>query len=327
MNDGDAEEADVVAGGSQDPLVTVVVTTHERPADAATAVSSALAQSHRGMEVLIVDDGVDPRYEPPEDPRVRLLRTAGHVGVNRARNAGLADARGSWIAFLDDDDVLLPDMVAASLGAAAASRLPPPVAVCGGLAEIAPDGAVVRTLLPRSSARGRDWHLDDVPADARLGMTAYNALLVPTAVLRSLGGFDEAFTAWMHTDLFVRLNRSASIEALPQVTYHMRHHQASRLSTRWSARADGMARAYALHRSAFARDRAVEVRHLSLTSWNYLKAGAWGLGIAYELRALARWPRRPHGLHKLALAVAGPWAVELRDRRRKLRGGMAEEPA
>lgn len=95
------------------PLVSVIVPTFNRAYCLARTVDSALAQTHTGIEVIIVDDGstdgtaemVQLRYAG--DSRVRYLHQA-NGGVSHARNTGIAAANGSFIAFLDSDDVWKP---------------------------------------------------------------------------------------------------------------------------------------------------------------------------------------------------------------------------
>lgn len=95
-------------------LVTTIVPVHDRPRLLREAVASVLAQSHRPLEVVIVDDGSTddtPRVvdalaaERPEEVRV-LHVTRGGPGL--AREAGRRVARGAFVQYLDSDDVLLP---------------------------------------------------------------------------------------------------------------------------------------------------------------------------------------------------------------------------
>jgi len=91
------------------PEVSVIVPTRNRCLELGLAVRSALGQLGVQLEVVIVDDGstdaTGQLVSRISDPRVRYLRRTMSVGVSAARNAGIAEARGRWIAFLDDDDV------------------------------------------------------------------------------------------------------------------------------------------------------------------------------------------------------------------------------
>jgi glycosyltransferase involved in cell wall biosynthesis len=96
----------------------VVVPTRNRPHRLNGALASVLSQTHRNIEVIVVDDASDPPVEDLadadlfEDPRVRLQRLAGKSGAARARNVGLSLSNGELVAFLDDDDRWAPAKLA-----------------------------------------------------------------------------------------------------------------------------------------------------------------------------------------------------------------------
>ena len=101
------------------PLVSVVVPTCDRPDLLDRSISSILAQTFDDYEVIIVDDGTR-RVVPDalfDDPRVRVIPCEGGLGPGPARNLGIDAARGEYVAFLDDDDLWLPDKLTASVQA------------------------------------------------------------------------------------------------------------------------------------------------------------------------------------------------------------------
>lgn len=90
----------------QAPDITVVIPVHDRPEALAKAIGSVLAQSFPGtLELLVVDDASAVPIRLQEDPRVRLVRHTVNRGAAEARNTGMREARGEFIAFLDSDDV------------------------------------------------------------------------------------------------------------------------------------------------------------------------------------------------------------------------------
>lgn len=94
-----------------EPSVSVIIPSYNRAALLPRAIQSALAAIEPGDEVIVVDDGsVDhtPATMRIFGDRVRYLRTA-HAGAGRARNEGIAVARGELVAFLDSDDEWMPD--------------------------------------------------------------------------------------------------------------------------------------------------------------------------------------------------------------------------
>jgi glycosyltransferase involved in cell wall biosynthesis len=90
------------------PLVSVIIPTHQRPALLLRAVRSALAQTFAKLEVIVILDGPDPASEEAlkeiNDTRLRLLPLPARIGGSETRNTGVRNARGQWVAFLDDDD-------------------------------------------------------------------------------------------------------------------------------------------------------------------------------------------------------------------------------
>jgi glycosyltransferase involved in cell wall biosynthesis len=100
---------------SQEPLVSVIIPTRNRPALVLRAVRSALAQTFENIEVIVVIDGPDRETEEAlaamVDARLRLLSLPQRVGGSETRNLGVEMARGQWAAFLDDDDEWLANKI------------------------------------------------------------------------------------------------------------------------------------------------------------------------------------------------------------------------
>ncbi len=99
-------------GGAPAPRVSVIIPTWNGSRFLPQTVVSVLAQSLADFELIIVDDGSDEDVAallpPLEDRRLRLVRQA-RAGPARARNHGLRLARGEYIAWLDHDDLYLPE--------------------------------------------------------------------------------------------------------------------------------------------------------------------------------------------------------------------------
>ena len=97
------------------PLVSIVIVAHNNWPGLETTLQSALCQSYRPLEVLVIDnsstDATPREVERLFSGRVRYLRQA-NVGDAGAYNAGLREARGEFLQFLDGDDVLAPCKVA-----------------------------------------------------------------------------------------------------------------------------------------------------------------------------------------------------------------------
>ena len=101
--------------------VSVVIPTFNRINYLRRALDSVVAQTRPVTEIIVVDDGstdgttdsVRKRY-----PEVKVIRQANH-GVSHARNTGIRNAAGDWVAFLDSDDAWMPDKMSRQFSALA----------------------------------------------------------------------------------------------------------------------------------------------------------------------------------------------------------------
>jgi glycosyltransferase involved in cell wall biosynthesis len=96
------------------PLVSAILPVHNRAAWIARAIDSVLAQTYPAVELIVVDDGSSddtPRVLDRYGPRITRLRGEWR-NAYAARNAGIAQARGAWLAFIDSDDCWSPDRLA-----------------------------------------------------------------------------------------------------------------------------------------------------------------------------------------------------------------------
>ena len=103
---------------SQKPTVSVIVPAYNVAPYIAATVESVLAQTYRDFELIVVNDGSTDETEAQlaafRDDVIYLTQANG--GVMRARNAGLARARGRYLALLDGDDIWEPDFLSTLVG-------------------------------------------------------------------------------------------------------------------------------------------------------------------------------------------------------------------
>jgi glycosyltransferase involved in cell wall biosynthesis len=100
-----------------DELVTVIIPAHNAARTLGRTLDSVSAQTYQNLEILVVDDGSTDqtptivRTRSRVDPRIRCIRQ-DHAGVAVARNRGLSEARGSFVAPIDADDLWHPTKIA-----------------------------------------------------------------------------------------------------------------------------------------------------------------------------------------------------------------------
>lgn len=109
--------------------VTVIIPTHNRPELLKKAVASVLKQGLENLNIIIIDDHSDENYRSKIElvaqshEGIQLIRNERKKGVAFSRNTGLNLAKGEFILFLDDDDILLPKMLKQSLRAIETNHL------------------------------------------------------------------------------------------------------------------------------------------------------------------------------------------------------------
>ena len=183
------------------PLVSVVMPTFQRAWILERAIASVLAQTMGDLELLVVDDGSTDAT--PEllarisHPRLRTLRTP-HAGAGAARNAALAHAQGSLIAYLDTDNVWHPEFLEVLTGELADDE----VLAYGGLHRFLVEGTREDWRIVGRRIDSRPFN----PVAMRRGSGIdTNAVLHRRAVLHEVGTFDEGLPRLLDWDLFARI--------------------------------------------------------------------------------------------------------------------------
>lgn len=218
MREGEISDGSGPGVGEPAP-VTVVIPTHDRPELVLEAVRSVLAQTRAPGEVVVVDDGSEEeaatRVARGLDglKGVRLIRHPAPRGGSAARNRGWREGRYPWVAFLDDDDVWLPEKLAVQL-----AHLRSEDAEYGWTAY----RVVERdTLEPRDEIHPPPGGLPRVLAHSERSCCT---LMVRRSVLEEVGGFDESLPRNQDWDLYLRLARRGRGAYLDRALTVVRHH-------------------------------------------------------------------------------------------------------
>jgi glycosyltransferase involved in cell wall biosynthesis len=208
------------------PLVTIGITAFNAADSVERAVASALAQTWRPIEVVVVDDcSTDGTPEmlnslASHHPEIRVFRNQTNGGVAVSRNHILAEARGEFVAFFDDDDHSLPERVEAQLNRILAYERDfaggAPVICHTACRQRYPDGGerVEPTmgqregcLAPAGLAVARRTLLGTPVANGYGGCPTC-CQMARLAVYRALGGFDPRLRRGSDTDLNIRLAKA-----------------------------------------------------------------------------------------------------------------------
>jgi glycosyltransferase involved in cell wall biosynthesis len=184
--------------------ISVVVPTRNRSRLLAMTLRSVLRQRDVDLEVIVVDeastDDTPAMLAGFDDPRIRVVRHDRPLGVSAARNRGTAEARGDWVAFLDDDDLWAPTKLAYQLRASRESgrhwaytgsvNIADTFRVVHGLPPLAPDDVV--KALPRYNA---------IPGGG-------SNVVVRRTTLLEAGPFDTRLRNTEDWEMWIRIARS-----------------------------------------------------------------------------------------------------------------------
>jgi glycosyltransferase involved in cell wall biosynthesis len=204
------------------PVVSVVIPTFNHRDTIGATLDSVFAQTFREFEVVVVDDGsIDGTAELlrplAEQGRIRYVRQE-NAGQSAARNRGLHEAQGEFIAFLDDDDLWPPDKLEWQVEAL--RERPDAVLAYGEARHLHPDGRLVRRTPSEPPPDG------DAYAKFRLRnwIETPGQTLIRAEALRQVGGFDAAVWGSDDWDLYIRLARRRAFVFRPVVTVDYRLH-------------------------------------------------------------------------------------------------------
>jgi glycosyltransferase involved in cell wall biosynthesis len=188
------------ASKSPPPPVSVIIPTYNRAWCLSRAIDSVLGQTFTDFELIVVDDG-------STDDTVQLLAEYGNAlalirqtnrGVSAARNAGIAAARGRWIALLDSDDHWLPTKLTDQVHWLSAH---PDYRICQTEEVWIRNG---RRVNPKK--RHRKYGGDIFERCLPLCLVSPSAVMMARSLMEEVGGFDETLPACEDYDLWLRIS-------------------------------------------------------------------------------------------------------------------------
>lgn len=198
--------------------VSVVIPAFNRASSIRLAAESVLRQSWTDFELLVVDDGstdgTRDAVRAIDDPRLRLIECARNAGASVARNVGLAEARGDWVAFQDSDDEWLPLKLEKQMGRLLAPGADYVAAYCGmlvlgrvgiayGVGPGTPENRIRVRYFPVQEETEIEGDL--VTPLLRRSLISTQTLVARRDRLAEIGGFDPAFQSQIDWDCVLRL--------------------------------------------------------------------------------------------------------------------------
>lgn len=206
------------------PLVSVIIPTWNRLELVRQAIASVVAQTCKNWELIVVDDGSTDRtveeLRKLNDPRITVIASAHLGNLGRLRDLGAAAAKGKWFAFLDSDDLWLPDKLELQLDALARTG----AGWSYTLYDLMDENGSPMPLRAGELRPISGWIVDDL-LEVRTGVCA-GTVLVKRELFESVGGFSKnGIYAYDDLDFAFRAALASEVVALPQsLTRILVHH-------------------------------------------------------------------------------------------------------
>jgi glycosyltransferase involved in cell wall biosynthesis len=204
------------------PLISVVIPSYNRQDTISYCLDSVLAQTYRELEIIVVDDcSTDStvsivRNHP--DPRVRCVVLEKNSGAQAARNRGIHEAKGDWIAFQDSDDEWTTDKLEKQVAVLEQADFDPwSFVYCNAYRYDKSKGTKNLCLLPVVEGENQYATLLQAPAPP------YPTILTSKTALEKIGFLDERVPSFQEWDTSIRLAKYCRMTHLqePMLIYHV----------------------------------------------------------------------------------------------------------
>ena len=184
---------------SHGPHVSVIIPTYNRGWILREAIDSVLAQTYDNFELIVVNDGsTDDTNNILAAYEAITVIEQPNQGVSAARNNGVAHANGTFIAFLDSDDVWLPQKLAVQMDF---FRKNPEAFICQTQETWVRNGRRVNSGKRHQKQSGMFFE-----RSLELCLVSPSAVMMRKAFFEKMGGFDESLPACEDYDLWLRIN-------------------------------------------------------------------------------------------------------------------------
>lgn len=226
------------SGARDRPLVSAIIATRDRPEMLAEALASVRDQDLDGIvETIVVFDQTEPDTSLASDDArraVRVMPNERSAGLAGARNTGIEQARGDFIAFCDDDDYWLPGKLRRQLVALEAN--PQAALASCGIRVLFRDGEHDR-ILPATRIR-----FADLLRDRHTELHPSTFVMRRTRVVAGFGMVDENIPGGFGEDyeFLLRAARAGCIVNVSEVLAVVRWHRSSYFFRRWETMANGL---------------------------------------------------------------------------------------
>src|SRR5262245_58115192 len=287
--------------------VSVIIPTYNRAACLTLALASVLNQTYQNFEIIVVDDastdGTADVVGGLADARIAYVRhdvNRGKVGAGAAaRNTGIARARGSYIAFLDDDDEWLPEKLARQVAVLETSPRSVGAVYTGFVKIDQATGQIVERITP--TRRGTISR--DLIAENCVGTPS--TVLVRNECFQKVGLFDESMAFGEDYDMWIRIAREFEFDYIDEPLVRYAVHDVQLSAQNYERKISGLEAQLRKHVAFFALDPRGHSRLYLELGVLYCYDGDVRRGRAAFRHGLRIYPREVRHYFNLGLSFLG----------------------
>ena len=207
------------------PLVSVIIPTYNRGWTLKETILSVLAQTYEDFELILVDDGSTdntPAILSEFQDKIVVIRQE-NAGVSAARNQGVSRAGGKFIAFLDSDDLWMPEKLSVQTDFLVSH---PEIRICQTDEIWIRNGVRIHPKKYHQKPSG-DIYIPSLS----LCLVSPSAVMMERDFFNRMGGFDESLPACEDYDFWLRIGCRYPVHLIPQPLVEKRGGHQDQLSS------------------------------------------------------------------------------------------------
>ena len=284
------------------PKVSVIIITYNRSTLLGSAIASVLNQTYQDFELIVVDDASPDNTAEVvrgiNDPRIRYIRHETNQREAGARNTGVQNARGEYIAFLDDDDEWLPEKLQRQVEVLDGS--PQEVgAVYTGFVKI---GLLTGKSIERVIPTKRGIIFQEMLTQNWVGTPS--TVLLRKTCFQKVGLFDQALVFGPDYDMWIRISTEFQFEYIPEPLVRYFVHENS-MSANYALIIQGMETSNRKNKKFFSMNRRAFSERFYLIGVFYCFTGNVRKGRESLMRAIQLYPFDLRYYFRLSLCFLG----------------------
>lgn len=255
-------------------MVSVIITTYKRPLNILKrAIDSVCAQTYRDIEILIINDNPDEnaiseikrlinKYKQSRD--IKYIDYGINKGANYARNVGIANAKGKYIAFLDDDDEWLP------------TKIEKQVQKMEDISEV---GIVYCNFYIMTDNKKKERKIKKIDNEYKLqailkenfiGSTSFP--LIRKSAIEEVGNFDTKMESCQEYELYIRILKKWNLAYIEEELGIYYLGTGSTFKNNYKKYYNGDRRIIDKHRELYIKNKAEYIYHLNNMAFIFLRA-------------------------------------------------------